>query len=309
VTEQPGTGGPGDEAIVVDGASAAAVRPWWHWALIALGALASLTLIYFLFIKEPEPEYKVDPEALEELLEEIEASPSPSPSVTPSPSDTPSPSVTPSPAPSASATPVPTPDPSPEPSPTPEPSPSPEPPEPGEPATEFGPGVYLVGDEVAPGTYRVEDVVTWNADAPCGWVVKHEGVTAPEDLIGNPAVIGGKPTITLVAGDMVGTRNCPTFVAVDASALFQNPDADVTATPGVWLVGEDILPGTYGSVPGVTTLETTGTCYFVVTESLENNFQTVIAYDATSPGAENIVLTAGQQFQSANCGDWALLTR
>jgi hypothetical protein len=305
VSDQPTPGTPGESVPVEEGAGPAGEPPWRRWLLVALGALLSLALIYFVFIRDAEPEYEVDYDALEDIIEE--AQPSPSPSPTPTVTVT----ATPSPSPSAPPSPSPSPSPSAEPSPepTPEPSPSPEPPDPQEPATEFGPGVFVVGVDLAPGTYRASQAVTWDEAAPCGWAVKHEGVTDPKDLIGNPAVIGGIPTVTLVEGDTVGMRYCPTFVAMDAGELFQNASAAVTAPPGVWLVGEDIRPGTYGTVSDVTTLEVPGKCYFLITENLENNFQTVIAYDVIAPGEQNIVLDVGQQLQSANCGEWTLLSR
>jgi hypothetical protein len=271
-----------------EGGEAAGGLPTWAWWLFGIVGVL-LAVLVTVDIANATPEEK------EPLPQPTEvASPSPTPSVTPSASPSPSESSSPS------ETPSPTPTAEPSDSPTPMPSPTDVPTLP----SSFDPGRVVIGKDAAPGTYRVDAEV----NGACVWALKAKDATTLRS-IQSTVIRGGEPTVTLVDGDTFASKGCGSWTAVDPAALFANAQAAVTAGPGVWLVGEDIKPGTWatgdlGSSPKLGQL-----CTWRVTESIDDNFATVVARDLVFSGSGRVVLTAGQQFESTNCGDWTLLTK
>jgi hypothetical protein len=272
--------------------------PTWVWWLFGGAGLLIILLVIFAVATStdeeqqpaPQPSYAESP------------SPSPSPSVSPSPS--PSPSVTPSAEPSDSPTPMPSPTdvPSPEPTASDEPTPMPSPTDIPTPPSTFGEGKIVVGTDAAAGTYRV----TLPVASGCVWALK-----SPSTAHGltSDVVLGGIPTVTLADGDIFISKKCGTWSAVDPANLFKNVNAAVSAAPGVWLAGEDIKAGTWSTANLGETNDPSQLCKWTVTESLGTNFSTTVTRDLIFSGTGKVVLTAGQQFESTNCGTWTLLSK
>lgn len=77
-------------------------------------------------------------------------------------------------------------------------------------ANTFGPGTYLVGTDIEPGTYRTTDAV----GGYCYWGI-YAGGTNQEDIIQNDIVTGGRPTVTLSSGQEFDSNRCGTWTKVD----------------------------------------------------------------------------------------------
>lgn len=70
--------------------------------------------------------------------------------------------------------------------------------------TTFGEGVYTVGLDIKPGTYRVTEPVT---GADCYWSITKTGSNG-SNIIQNAIVEGGYPTVTLKRGQDFESVRC-----------------------------------------------------------------------------------------------------
>jgi hypothetical protein len=68
-------------------------------------------------------------------------------------------------------------------------------------------GIWTVGVDVAPGTYRTSEALT----GYCYWAIYESG-TSGGDIIENDGPTGGFPTVTLSAGQDFENSGCGTFV-------------------------------------------------------------------------------------------------
>jgi hypothetical protein len=74
-------------------------------------------------------------------------------------------------------------------------------------ATSIGTGIWTVGVDVEPGTYRVAQALTGR----CYWAILRTGSNG-SDIIDNDGPSGGFPTVTLRAGQDFENSRCGTFV-------------------------------------------------------------------------------------------------
>jgi hypothetical protein len=74
-------------------------------------------------------------------------------------------------------------------------------------ATSIGTGIWTVGVDVEPGTYRTSEAIT----GYCYWAIYKSG-TSGADIIENDGPEGGFPTVTLSAGQDFENSDCGTFV-------------------------------------------------------------------------------------------------
>jgi DNA-binding protein H-NS len=74
-------------------------------------------------------------------------------------------------------------------------------------ANSIGPGIWTVGVDVEPGTYRASQPVS----SDCYWAITRSG-TNGSDIIDNDIPGGGMPTVTLSAGQDFVNNRCGTFV-------------------------------------------------------------------------------------------------
>lgn len=70
----------------------------------------------------------------------------------------------------------------------------------------IGEGIWTVGVDIAPGTYKVNDVVS-----DCYWSIYKSGTNGKE-IIANDIVRGGRPTVVLERGQDFRTQHCGTWV-------------------------------------------------------------------------------------------------
>lgn len=155
--------------------------------------------------------------------------------------------------------------------------------------TEFGDGVWTVERDINPGWYAV-------ADEPdgCYWGIYKVG-TNGENIIANDNVSGGHPTVRLKKGMEFKSSDCGTWQAAI-------PRANATTFgDGVWTVGRDIQPGKYRLTEPVL-----GTCYWG-TYKVGSNGENIIANDIVDAGRPFVTLKKGAEFQSSDCGTWALM--
>lgn len=75
------------------------------------------------------------------------------------------------------------------------------------PATSFPDGVWLVGTDIAPGTYRTKVNVT----GMCYWSVGKPSADLPDK---NDVVQGGRPTVTMTTGKEFKSQGCGDWVKV-----------------------------------------------------------------------------------------------
>lgn len=287
-----------DDAISVGDPDGNDGVPVWLWVLIALGGL--LTVIG-LALGMSNAAQTDDLAPSPEPIMSASASASPSASVTPSPT----PSEAPSESPSASAMPSPTdaPQPTDAPEPTPEPTDTAAP----LPPSEFGDGVVTVGTDVQAGTYRTTTPVVVGR---CAWLLQGANTGNPDYNLNPDLLAGGIPTVTMMDGDTFASRGCGTWSAVNADELFADPaGARAVLKDGVWLVGEDVRPGTYQTEPQDSAATPLRSCRWTLTESLDSNFTDVIVREYAITGEGKVAVAAGQQVESVNCGDWIPITK
>ncbi len=70
-------------------------------------------------------------------------------------------------------------------------------------ANTIGEGVWTVGVDIEPGTYRATDV-----SSMCYWEIRQTGVTGFEGVINNGLPGGGNPSVTLSEGQDFQTNRC-----------------------------------------------------------------------------------------------------
>lgn len=148
------------------------------------------------------------------------------------------------------------------------------------PPTQFGPGVYLVGRDIAPGRYYADPAVG------CYW----------ERLSG----LGGT-TSEILANDFVAFNSAQSVVDILPSDLAFSTDADcgiwfstprhgpqASIPPGSWLVGAQVAPGTYSAT-------VQAGCYWERVTNFTNNLSSIIA--------NNFIPTASLQYVAIAPGD------
>lgn len=129
-------------------------------------------------------------------------------------------------------------------------------------------------------------------------------------LIGS---VGGQDGTAPEAIPAVTVTATTTETAPDADAgepLRQVPGGTVTVTApplapaaaiteGAWLVGEDIEPGRYRTIG-----EVGGDCYWSITRAGSNGAE-ILENDIVTGGRPTVTLSAGQEFTTHSCGEWA----
>jgi hypothetical protein len=73
--------------------------------------------------------------------------------------------------------------------------------------TSIGTGIWTVGVDVEPGTYRTAEAIT----GYCYWAIYRSGSNG-DDIVENDGPKGGFPTVTLSAGQDFENSGCGTFV-------------------------------------------------------------------------------------------------
>jgi hypothetical protein len=162
--------------------------------------------------------------------------------------------------------------------------------------TQFGPGQYLVGRDIAPGRYYSDPAYG------CYW-------ERQSGLSGSLADI--------IANDFVGFDSLQVVVDVRSTDLAFQADAEcgtwystprqgfqATIRPGTWLVGGQIRSGTYRAA-------TSDGCYWERLRGFTGELSAIIANDFVSGGGVRYVsIAAGDAgfHTDADCGAWTLVS-
>lgn len=152
-------------------------------------------------------------------------------------------------------------------------------------------GVWTVGADVEPGTYRT----TGEASSDCYWAITATGSNG-SDIIAN-FIGGGRPVVVLEEGHDFETKRCGDWVAADMEQLRADADPATTMQAGIWTVGVDIAAGTYRP-----TNPASDDCYWAIHPG-QGNTDDIIA-NGLAGGRPTVELSAGQEFVSNRCGTW-----
>ncbi len=164
------------------------------------------------------------------------------------------------------------------------------------PRTIFGAGMHLVGSEVASGRYYSDP------SSGCYWERLSGVGGSADEILANELVQfdAGQSIVDILSGDRAFKTDagCGTWFQTERRGL----QADIT--PGMWLVGRQITPGTYrASVsPG---------CYWERLRHFQGNFAGIIASDfIDSAGQQDVEIRASDAgFHSdGDCGTWTRVT-
>lgn len=173
----------------------------------------------------------------------------------------------------------------------------------------------VVGVDVVPGVYRTVDVQVPDGmdggilfDRSCKFGQYSDSDGGLDALIAGGTADGGHPTVTLSDGQLFRTQRCGAWELVDGADLFDAPDAaPSTVTDGMWLVGEDLRPGTYRTDDEFTGEYVEGAfCVWEVDSTWTDWDAEILEVELAGPGPGEVTLQTGQQFVSRDCGTWRL---
>ncbi|HVW33984.1 MAG TPA: hypothetical protein VHL53_15725 [Acidimicrobiia bacterium] len=157
----------------------------------------------------------------------------------------------------------------------------------GDPAPLSADGIYLVGIDIAPGTYR-----TTTSPTGCYWARLSGTGGALSDIIANEFG-DGQQVVTIAPTDTAfKVDNCGPWtsevVAKTAGDSFGN---------GVMVVGVDVLPGTYASAAN-------SGCYWARLSGFDGSLDDIITNEF-GDGQQVVTIASGDAgFKSSNCSDW-----
>lgn len=156
----------------------------------------------------------------------------------------------------------------------------------------FGDGMFQVGKDIQPGTYRTRE-----GSANC-YYSRLSGFTgALGEILANdntdaPAVV------TIAAGDKgFQSTSCGTWTA-DLSQITQSK---TSFGDGEYIVGTDIEPGTYKS-------SGSAGCYYARLSGFGGSTDEVLANDNTDVSAIVTIDAGDKGFQATRCGTWTKMS-
>lgn len=177
-------------------------------------------------------------------------------------------------------------------------------------------GVWVVaGVDVVPGIYRTVDAQVPDGmnggilfDRSCAFGQYSDADGGLDALIAGGTADGGHPTVTLSEGQLFRSEHCGAWQLVDEADLFDAPDlAPDTVGDGMWLVGEDLRPGTYRTDAEFTGEYVEGAfCGYEVDSTWTDWDAELLVLEFAGPGPGGVTLETGQQFVSTECGTWRL---
>lgn len=278
---------------------AGAARGWSSWSTARRGAVVGGVLVVLLLAaaalagpRRPSGPVVADatpsasPTFVVPSVAQVSTSPTSVPSLTPSPPPTPSPS------PSASPTSPPIPSPTAEPTATQAPTPTatPEVP-PASDFAEFYDGLWEVGIDIEPGTYRTLDYTSG-----CYWE-RLSGFSGDfEDIIANNFASGFQ-VVTIKDRDAgFSSDDCGDWTG----DLSQVTESDTEFDEGIYIVGTDVRPGTYSADAG-------DGCYWARLKGFSGQFGDIIANDFRDSGQSIArIRPSDTGFSTQGCGAWTL---
>jgi hypothetical protein len=172
--------------------------------------------------------------------------------------------------------------------PAPTPTPTPKPQAPAVPSFS-GDGNYIVGTDIQPGTYR-----TRVGSSGC-YYARLKGFGGSSSDISANANTDAPAVITISASDAgFQTSNCATWT----ENLSQITTSQTSFSDGIFIVGTDILPGTYRSTGG-------DGCYYARLKSFGGTSSDIAANENTDTSAIITIASTDAGFQSSGCGTWS----
>jgi len=152
----------------------------------------------------------------------------------------------------------------------------------------FGDGTFVVGADIAPGTYR-------NTEGQgCYWerLSGFGGTTG--DILANDNA-SGPAVVTIFPTDKgFSSERCGSWTS-DLSPITTNPGAPFRT--GTYIVGRDIAAGQWKSSGGAG-------CYWARLSGFDGTTNNIIANDNTDNPAIVQIGTSDKGFMSTRCGTW-----
>ena len=160
-------------------------------------------------------------------------------------------------------------------------------------AAGFGDGTWIVGSDIAPGTYRTGA----SQDSCYGARLSGFGGTLDE-LIANE-IDDNSIIVTIDASDAgFESRRCGWWSS-DLSPQTASPTAGFS--DGYWLVGSEVAPGLWRNS------DSSDTCYWARLSGFSWQFKDLIA-NGISDSTQTVRINAGDAgFNSSRCGSWTYL--
>ena len=164
-------------------------------------------------------------------------------------------------------------------------------PEPEDSKPNFGDGVYQVGTDIQPGTYRTRE-----GSSMCYYARLSGFSNEMNDIITNantdaPAIVTIKPTD---AG--FESQGCGTWTQ-DLSAI---TESKTSFGEGAYIVGTDIEPGTYRN-------SSSSGCYYARLRNFAADLNSIIANGNTDTSTVVTIKPTDAGFESLDCGTWTRL--
>ncbi len=150
-------------------------------------------------------------------------------------------------------------------------------------------GVYVVGQQIAPGLYVSDTKI----NKTCYWSRLGDFQGSLDSILANE--LGkGQQILEVLEGDVgVKVSGCATFNKLGTLKPLANIPAE-----GVYLVGQQIAPGTYQSTA------TSGSCYWARLSNFNDSIDSIIANDYTD-GQQIVTIEASDLgFKTSGCGTW-----
>jgi hypothetical protein len=152
----------------------------------------------------------------------------------------------------------------------------------------FGDGTWTVGKDIQPGTYR-----TRQGQSGCYWARLRDFSGGGNDTLANDNT--DYPVVVTILATDAGFKSvgCSTWTA-DLSAI---TSSRTSFGDGIFIVGTDILPGTYRSSGQ------TG-CYWGRLANFSGAGNDTLANDNTDTAATVTIAGSDKGFKSSSCGTW-----
>ena len=155
----------------------------------------------------------------------------------------------------------------------------------------FGDGIFQVGKDIQPGTYR-----TRVGSSGC-YYARLKGFSGTlDDILANNNT--DAPAIVTIAKTDKGfeSTNCGTWT----QDLSQITTSKTSFDDGMYLVGTDIAPGTYKN-------SGSSSCYYARLSGFTNTIDSIISNNNTDAAAIVTIAASDKGFESTRCGTWTKL--
>ncbi len=154
--------------------------------------------------------------------------------------------------------------------------------------TSFDDGMYIVGTDIKPGTYRIRTA------SPGCYFARLSGFGGTTDEIIANANTDAPAIVTISASDKgFEASSCGTWTN-DLSAI---TTSKTSFGDGMYIVGTDILPGTYKN-------SGQANCYYARLSGFGGTTDEIIANNNTDTSTIVTISPSDKGFQASSCGTW-----